>query len=120
VVLENPTYPGAGAIFQWRRARCLGVPVNTHAEPGKPLGRDVEALEATTRRQSRQAHRVTPDFHNPTGTSMPLASRRKLLELASRHQVPVVEDHIYARLYAREERIPRSSRWIVRICHSHR
>src|SRR5207249_2718485 len=49
---------------------------------------------------------LTPDFHNPTGTSMPLASRRKLLELASRHQVPVVEDHIYARLHAREERIP--------------
>jgi len=37
---------------------------------------------------------------------MPLASRRKVLELAGRHQVPVVEDHIYARLHAREERIP--------------
>jgi len=49
---------------------------------------------------------LTPDFQNPTGTSMPLASRRKVLELAGRHQVPVVEDHIYARLNAREERIP--------------
>src|SRR2546427_614251 len=49
---------------------------------------------------------LTPDFQNPTGTSMPLASRRKVLELAGRHQVPVVEDHIYARLHAREERIP--------------
>jgi 2-aminoadipate transaminase len=36
---------------------------------------------------------------------MPLASRRKVLELAARHQVPVVEDHIYARLHAREERV---------------
>src|SRR5258708_16838406 len=49
---------------------------------------------------------MTADFENSTGTSMPLASRRKLLELASRHQVPVVEDHIYARLHAREERLP--------------
>ena len=36
VVMENPTYPGAGAIFNGARARCLGVPINTHAEPGKP------------------------------------------------------------------------------------
>src|SRR5260370_3591708 len=49
---------------------------------------------------------LTRDFQNPTGTSMPLASRRKLLELASRYQVPVVEDHIYARLHARDERVP--------------
>jgi 2-aminoadipate transaminase len=106
VVLENPTYPGAGAIFNGARARCLGVPVNTHAEPGKPLGVDVEALEATLAANRVKLIVLTPDFHNPTGTSMPLASRRKLLELASRHQVPVVEDHIYARLHAREERIP--------------
>jgi 2-aminoadipate transaminase len=106
VILENPTYPGAGAIFNGARARCLGVPVNTHAEPGKPLGVDVEALEATLAANRVKLIVLTPDFHNPTGTSMPLASRRKLLELASRHQVPVVEDHIYARLHAREERIP--------------
>jgi len=33
---------------------------------------------------------------------MPLASRRKVLELAGRHQVPVVRIHIYARLNARK------------------
>ena len=37
---------------------------------------------------------------------MPVASRRRVLELASRYQVPVVEDHIYARLHSREERLP--------------
>ena len=37
---------------------------------------------------------------------MPLASRRRLLELAARHQVPAVEDHIYARLNFGGERVP--------------
>jgi DNA-binding transcriptional MocR family regulator len=106
VVMENPTYPGAVAIFHGARARCLGVPVNTHPEPGKPIGLDLEALEATLAANRVKLIVLTPDFHNPTGTSMPLASRRKLLELASRHQVPVVEDHIYGRLHAREERLP--------------
>jgi 2-aminoadipate transaminase len=106
VILENPTYPGAVAIFNGTRARCLGVPIRTHAEPGTSLGLDLEALEATLAANRVKLIVLTPDFQNPTGTSMPLASRRKVLELASRHQVPVVEDHIYARLHAREDRLP--------------
>src|SRR5437660_1263833 len=106
VIMENPTYPGAVAIFHGARARCLSVPMRTHAEPGTPLGLDLEALEATLAANRVKLILLTPDFQNPTGTSMPLASRRKVLELAGRHQVPVVEDHIYARLHAREERIP--------------
>jgi DNA-binding transcriptional MocR family regulator len=64
------------------------------------------SLEATLAANRVKLIVLTPDFQNPTGTSMPLASRRKVLELAGRHQVPVVEDHIYARLHAREERLP--------------
>lgn len=106
VILENPAYPGAIAIFGASRARCLGVQVRTHPEPGRALGVDVEALEATLAANRVKMILLTPDFQNPTGTSMPLASRRKVLELAGRHQVPIVEDHIYARLNAREERVP--------------
>lgn len=106
VILENPTYPGAVAIFHGARARCLAVPMQTRPEPGGALGLDLEALEATLAANRVKLIVLTPDFHNPTGTSMPLASRRKVLELATRHQVPVVEDHIYARLHARDERVP--------------
>ena len=106
VVLENPTYPGASAVFNGVHARCLGVPVRTHAEPGSPLGIDLEALESTLAANRVKLLVLTPDFHNPTGTSMPVASRRRVLELAARHQVPIVEDHIYARLHSRDERTP--------------
>src|SRR5579859_2026151 len=106
VILENPTYPGAVAIFHGARARCLGVPMRTRPEPGVSLGIDLEALEATLAANRVKLIVLTPDFQNPTGTSMPLASRRKVLELAGRHQVPVVEDHIYARLHARDDRLP--------------
>lgn len=106
VILENPTYPGACAVFNGVRARCIGVPVRTHAEPGRALGVDLEALEAALASNRVKLLVLTPDFHNPTGTSMPLASRRRVLELAGRYQVAVVEDHIYARLNARDERIP--------------
>jgi 2-aminoadipate transaminase len=106
VVLENPTYPGATSVFNGVHARCLGVPVRTHAEPNSPLGIDLEALESTLAANRVKLIILTPDFHNPTGTSMPVASRRRVLELAGRYQIPVVEDHIYARLHSREERLP--------------
>jgi 2-aminoadipate transaminase len=106
VILENPTYPGAVAIFNGARARCLGVPVRTHPEPGASLGVDIEALEATLAANRVKLIVLTPDFHNPTGTSMPLDSRRKVMELASRYQVPIVEDHIYGRLHSRDQRVP--------------
>jgi DNA-binding transcriptional MocR family regulator len=102
VVLENPTYPGAIAIFAGARVRCLGVPVRTDAEPGV----DVSALEATLMANRVKLMVLTPDFQNPTGTTLPLAARRRLLEIAARHQVPVVEDHIYARLRAGGEKVP--------------
>jgi DNA-binding transcriptional MocR family regulator len=106
VVLENPTYPGASAVFHGVRARCLGVPVRTVPEPGSALGIDLETLEATLAANRVKMLLLTPDFQNPTGTSMPLASRRRVMELAARYQVAVVEDHIYGRLSHRDERTP--------------
>ena len=106
VILENPAYPGSVAIFNGARARCLGVPVQTHAEPGGSLGIDLEALEATLAANRVKLMVLTPDFQNPTGASIPLSSRRKILEIATRYQVAIVEDHIYGRLHHRDERIP--------------
>ncbi len=106
VVLENPTYPGAIAIFTGARVRCLGVPVETHAGRAGSAGMNLEALESVLMQNRVKLIVVTPDFQNPTGTTMPVNERRKLLEIASRFQVAVVEDHIYARLRFREKEVP--------------
>ena len=106
VLLENPTYPGAIAIFAGARVRCLGVPVRTESGPGIPVGVDVGALEATLMQNRVKLMVLTPDFHNPTGTTLPAPARRRLLEIAARHQVPIVEDHIYARLCLRGDKVP--------------
>ncbi len=106
VVIENPTYPGALAIFAGARVRILGVPVRTDSGPGKTPGVDVPAIESVLMQSRVKLIVVTPDFHNPTGTTLPVAERRRLLEIAARFQVPVIEDHIYGRLRARGERVP--------------
>jgi len=106
VLLENPAYPGALAVFTGARARILGVPVKTESGPGMTPGVDVSAIEAVLMQNRVKMMVLTPDFHNPTGTTLPVAERRRLLEIAARFQVPVIEDHIYARLSARGERVP--------------
>ncbi|HXO93469.1 MAG TPA: PLP-dependent aminotransferase family protein, partial [Candidatus Acidoferrum sp.] len=106
VVMENPSYPGAVTIFARARVRMLGVPVKIDIGPGMTPGVDVSAIEAVLMQNRVKMIVVTPDFHNPTGITMPVGERRRLLEVAARFQVPIVEDHIYARLHARGEKMP--------------
>ena len=41
---------------------------------------------------------VLPNFQNPGGTTLSLERRRKLVELADRYGVPIVEDDRYGQL----------------------
>jgi 2-aminoadipate transaminase len=106
VALENPGYTGAISIFNDGRVRCLGVPVRSGLGENEAPGLDIGALEATLSANRVKLIILTPDFHNPTGTTMPLEARRRLLEVAARHQAPVVEDHVYARLHGHERQLP--------------
>lgn len=106
VALENPAYPGAIAIFAGARVRTLPVPVKTDSESAGHYGLDIDALEAVLVQNRIKLIFATPDFHNPTGTALPVAERRRLLELAVHYQVPVIEDAIYSRLRLHAKPIP--------------
>ncbi len=43
-----------------------------------------------------------PTVHNPLGCSMPLATKRRLAELANRHRVPLIEDALLRRAAVRQ------------------
>ena len=55
-------------------------------------GMDLDALETVLERSRPKLVFTMPTFHNPTGLTMDLDSRRRLLDLASRYSTPVVED----------------------------
>ena len=94
VALENPVYPGAIQVFNHGGIKCLGVPVGEQ-------GIKLDVLESVLRQHRVRLVVLTPTFHNPTGATMPLENRKKVLELAVRHQVPIVEDNIYGALRLR-------------------
>jgi 2-aminoadipate transaminase len=101
VIVENPTYPGALSILSGSRARCLPVAVETSRDKQSYTGLDISGVEAALEQNRVKLILVTPDFQNPTGTTLPAEERKRLLDIATRFQVPIVEDHIYARLRLR-------------------
>src|SRR5277367_1617454 len=106
VALENPAYPGAIAIFAGARVRTLAVGVEADSTRTGHAGLDLDALESVLMQNRVKFIFVTTDFQNPTGTTLPVAARRRLLELAAHYQVPIIEDYIYARLRVRGTAVP--------------
>jgi len=92
VLCESPTY--LGAISAWNVVRPRWVEVETDDDGMVPA-----ALERTLRTYpNAKAIYVIPTFQNPSGCVLSLPRRRHLLELAWRHQVPVLEDDTYSDL----------------------
>lgn len=99
VAIEDPVYPGLKNVFAGAGARVIGI----------PMGRDGIEIEAAARVLKNERPRVlvvTSSFQNPTGTTLPAASRAALLRLVQEHRVVLVENDIYGDLRYEGERVP--------------
>ena len=81
---RRPT-TAASSILQRAGADVVGVPVDGD-------GIDTDALAAELEREAAAFLYVIPNFQNPSGATMSLERRRRVLELAEQHDVVVVED----------------------------
>jgi DNA-binding transcriptional MocR family regulator len=97
VVVERPSFFGALQIFRRAQVRVLGVPTDNE-------GMRTDVLESLLERQRPKLIYTLPTFQNPSGATMTLERRRRLLDLAHRFQVPVLEDDPYCDL--RYEGVP--------------
>ena len=89
VLVERPTY--TTALQALRHARANIITVGTDGE-----GMDIAELEAVlAKHRGIKAIYTLPTFGNPTGATMPLSRRKRLLELAARSEVLVIEDDAY-------------------------
>jgi len=100
ILVEAPTYDRPLKI-----AARLGAEVTTI--PQDDDGIDVDALERELRRDSSPAFLyVLPTFQNPSGRTLPLERRRRLVELAHEHPLTVLEDDPYGRVRFDGEPLP--------------
>jgi 2-aminoadipate transaminase len=104
VLVEKPTYLGALQAFNQYQASYAVVPMD---EDGMCVDH-VEHLLASRSRARRPLKFIyaIPNFQNPTGRSMSLERRRRLVELATAYGVPIVEDDAYGELRYEGEHLP--------------
>ena len=93
VIIDRPGYLGAIQSFRAAGAKLIGWDV---------LRCDIDELEDLLVRYRPKLIYTNPTFQNPTGITMPIRTRRELLELAGRYRVPIVEDGTYRELYFKE------------------
>jgi 2-aminoadipate transaminase len=104
VVCEAPTYPGAVPVFCSYEADVIQVECD---EDGMRI-EELEAVLATLDREGRKPKFVysVPSFQNPAGVTLSLERRRRLVELAGRRELIVVEDNPYGLLRFGGEPLP--------------
>ena len=105
VVVTAPTYFSAIPILRSYGAKFLEVPQDGD-------GMDVAVLSAMLEQRARDRQPRpkfiydVPDFHNPTGATLPLERRRALVALAVRHRIPIVEDSPYRKVRFEGDSVP--------------
>ncbi len=98
VLVESPTYLGALQAWNAYGAEYVAVPSDKD-------GMMTDALENALRTGPKFIY-VLPNFQNPTGVTLPIERRHKLIELADRYGVPIVEDDPYGQLRYEGEHLP--------------
>lgn len=100
VICENPSFIGALNAFRSFNTRLIGIDVDD-------FGMDVDKLESVLKTEKNVKMIYTiPTFQNPTGVCMSLERRKKLLSLAEKYDVIILEDNPYGELRFMGEDIP--------------
>ena len=107
ILVELPSYLGAFQALECLWGRISGGPFDDE-------GMQTDALEEALRTGPKFIY-VIPNFQNPTGVTMSLERRKRLVELADQYGVPIVEDDPYGRLRYEGRAYPSGGRYRCRI-----
>ena len=116
VIVEAPTFLATIQCFRLYGAQLIGAPIDAN-------GVDVDQLEALIEEHRPKLVYLIPTFGNPSGATLSLERRKRILELAVRTQTLMVEDDPYGELYfdqapppsilALSDQVPGSRDWLA-------
>ncbi len=98
LLVESPTYLGA-------LQACNAYEPEYVAVRSDEEGIVTDELEPALQKNPKFIYAL-PNFQNPTGVTFTLERRRKLVEMASRYEVPIIEDDPYSQLRFEGEALP--------------
>ena len=92
IIVERPSYMGAINAFNLYAPKFVGVGMT---DDGMDMDELQHVLESGT---IPKFVYTVPDFQNPTGITMSLANRKRLLALADEYDFLIIEDNPYYKL----------------------
>jgi len=92
VIVEAPTFLATIQCFRLYGADLVGAPIDAD-------GVQVDALERLIEEHQPKLVYLIPTFGNPSGATLSLERRRRILEIAARTRTLIVEDDPYGELY---------------------
>jgi 2-aminoadipate transaminase len=98
IVVESPTYLGALQAWNAYGAQYISIPTDEN-------GMIVDELEEALRIGPKFIY-VLPNFQNPSGSTLSLERRKRLVEIADRYGVPIIEDDPYGQLRYEGDHLP--------------
>ena len=93
VAVECPTYFGIYQAIENLGLKVVEIP----ADP--VTGIDLESFQKAIKKFSIKACVFIPNFNNPLGSCMPEENKKKLVEIITKHDIPLIEDDIYGEMY---------------------
>ena len=116
VIVEAPTFLATIQCFRLYGAHLIGAPIDAN-------GVDVDRLEQLIAEHQPKLVYLSPTFGNPSGATLSLERRLRVLEIAARTHTLIVEDDPYGELYfdqapppsllALSDRVPGSREYLV-------
>ncbi len=116
VIVEAPTFLATIQCFRLYGAQLIGAPIDAD-------GVDVDRLEQLIEQHKPKLVYLIPTFGNPSGATLSLQRRKRILEIAARTRTLVVEDDPYGELFfdvppppsllALSEQVPGSREWLA-------
>ncbi len=98
IAVERPTYLGALQAWNAYQAEYVGIAIDKE-------GMKIEDLETALRSGPKFLYAL-PNFQNPSGVTLSLRRRRRVVELADHYGVPIIEDDPYGQLRFAGEHLP--------------
>ena len=92
VIVEAPTFLATIQCFRLYGAHLIGAPIDAD-------GVDVDRLEQLIAEHQPKLVYLIPTFGNPSGATLSLERRLRVLEIAARTHTLIVEDDPYGELY---------------------
>ncbi|MCG9479575.1 MAG: PLP-dependent aminotransferase family protein [Actinomycetia bacterium] len=104
IIVEAPSYAGAINSFKSYQPQIIGIPVDSKGIKADLVEQKLQQLQKDNK--AVKFIYLVPNFSNPSGVTLSLARRKKILSLAQQYNTVIIEDNPYGMLRYEGKPVP--------------